>query len=238
MAILKVLTKYGTVVGVPGKNARNTVFRGVPYAQPPVGALRFAPPKEPIPWDGELFCTEYSASSIQREPVSPSIHTISEDSLYLNIWTPAESPEEKLPVMFWIHGGGFIAGSGTSPNFSGEALNAHGVILVTINYRLGALGYLALPELLERDGTTGNYGLLDQIAALKWVHENITAFGGDPDNITVFGFSAGGMSTRMLMCSPLSRGMISKIIVESGGGITDSDYYRPLSEKWISASGA
>lgn len=233
MALLTAVTHYGVVKGISSKSAGFSVFKGIPYAQPPVGSLRFVPPKPPVPWEGERLCTEYSPSSIQlpSPEAFEEIHTVSEDSLYLNIWTPAESSEEKLPVMFWIHGGGFIAGSGTSPNFSGEALNAHGVILVTINYRLGALGYLALPELLERDGTTGNYGLLDQIAALKWVHENIAAFGGDPDNITVFGFSAGGMSTRMLMCSPLSRGMISKIIVESGGGITDSDYYRPLSEK-------
>lgn len=232
MALNTAATKYGVVKGVAGKDPATTVFKGVPYAKPPVGSLRFAPPQAPTPWEGELLCNQYSPSSIQRRPfVDRDIKEISEDCLYLNIWTPAESTDEKLPVMFWIHGGGFTTGCGTSDEFDGEALNRHGAILVTINYRLGALGFLALPELAERDGMTGNSGLLDQIAALKWVHENIGSFGGDPDNITVFGFSAGGMSTRMLMCSPLSRGMISRIIVESGGGITDSDYYRPLEEK-------
>lgn len=232
MALLTAATNYGIVKGIAGKDPANTVFKGVPYAKPPVGALRFAPPQVPDSWEGELLCDKFSASAIQHRPFDePEIREISEDCLYLNIWTPAGSADEKLPVMFWIHGGGFVAGFGTSEEFDGEALNRHGVILVTINYRLGALGFLALPELAERDGMTGNSGLLDQIAALKWVHENISAFGGDPDNITVFGFSAGGMSTRMLMCSPLSRGMISRIIVESGGGITDSDYYRPLNEK-------
>ena len=184
------------------------------------------------PWEGELLCDHYSPSAIQRKPFEdPDVTEISEDCLYLNIWTPAKAPNEKLPVMFWIHGGGFTTGCGTSKEFDGDAFNNRGVILVTFNYRLGALGYIALPELAKRDGTTGNNGLLDQIAALKWVQANISAFGGDPDNITVFGFSAGGMSTRMLMCSPLSRDIMKRAIVESGSGITDSDYYRPLEEK-------
>jgi para-nitrobenzyl esterase len=232
LALTTVSTKYGALRGVLGENSGNAVFKGIPYAKPPVRALRFQPPQEPRPWEGELRCCRYAPSAIQREPFEdPEVSEISEDSLYLNVWTPASDPGEKLPVMFWLHGGGFIAGSGASREFDGAALNRHGVILVTANYRLGALGFLALPELAERDGTTGNSGLLDQVAALKWVHGNIAAFGGDPGNITVFGFSAGGMSTRMLMCSPLARGLIRRVIVQSGGGISDSDYYRPLGEK-------
>lgn len=232
MAMMTAVTKYGVLKGIAGKNPSTTVFKGVPYAKPPVGDLRFAPPQPPVPWDGELLCDRYSPSAIQRKPFEDEdVKEISEDCLYLNIWTPANSINEKLPVMFWVHGGGFTTGCGTSPEFDGEALNKRGVILVTFNYRLGALGYLALSELAERDGTTGNNGLLDQIAALRWVHSNIRAFGGDPDNITVFGFSAGGMSTRMLMCSPLSRDIMKRVIVQSGSGITDSDYYRPLKEK-------
>ncbi len=232
MALTTAYTKYGVLRGIPGKTPSNTVFKGVPYAKPPVGSLRFAPPRPVDPWEGELLCDHYSPSAIQRKPFEdPDVTEISEDCLYLNIWTPAKAPNEKLPVMFWIHGGGFTTGCGTSKEFDGDALNERGVILVTFNYRLGALGYIALPELAKRDGTTGNNGLLDQIAALKWVQANISAFGGDPDNITVFGFSAGGMSTRMLMCSPLSRDIMKRVIVESGSGITDSDYYRPLEEK-------
>lgn len=232
MALITAVTKYGILRGVCGKDPSNTVFKGIPYAKPPIGELRFAPPRSTDPWEGEKLCDTFSPSAIQRRPFEDrDIREISEDCLYLNIWTPAKTPDEKLPVMFWIHGGGFITGCGTSPEFDGEALNRRGVILVTFNYRLGALGYLALPELAKRDGTTGNNGLLDQIAALRWVQANINAFGGDPDNITVFGFSAGGMSTRMLMCSPLSRDIMKRVIVESGSGITDSDYYRPLEEK-------
>ena len=232
MALTTAYTKYGVLRGIPGKTPSNTVFKGVPYAKPPVGSLRFAPPRPVDPWEGELLCDHYSPSEIQRKPFEdPDVTEISEDCLYLNIWTPAKAPNEKLPVMFWIHGGGFTTGCGTSKEFDGDAFNNRGVILVTFNYRLGALGYIALPELAKRDGTTGNNGLLDQIAALKWVQANISAFGGDPDNITVFGFSAGGMSTRMLMCSPLSRDIMKRAIVESGSGITDSDYYRPLEEK-------
>lgn len=231
MALLTANTKYGILRGVPGRNPDNTVFKGVPYAKPPVGELRFAPPQECDPWKGEWICDRYQASAIQKLRHHPDVKELSEDCLYLNIWTPANGPDEKLPVLFWIHGGGFIAGTGNTDEFDGEALNGQGVILITINYRLGALGYLALPELETLHGNTGNNGLLDQIAALKWVYENISTFGGDPENITVFGFSAGGMSVRMLACSPLTKGMISKIIVQSGGGITDSDYYRPLEEK-------
>ena len=230
MSLLTVKTQSGIVRGIPGTDSSISVFKGIPYAKPPVGALRFAPPRPVDPWEGELLCDHYGASSFQKRREGENLE-MSEDCLTLNIWTPAAAPDAKLPVMFWVHGGGFIGGTGCSSEFDGELLGRKGVILVTFNYRLGALGYLALPELAERDGTTGNSGLLDQIAALRWVKANIEAFGGDKDNITTFGFSAGGMSVRMLMCSPLSRDMISRAIVQSGSGITDSDYYRPLKEK-------
>ena len=232
MALTTAVTKYGVVRGVPAANPAHTVFRGVPFAKPPIGELRFAPPQPPEKWEGEKLCDKFSASAIQRKPFADrDVVETSEDCLYLNVWTPAESPDEKLPVMFWVHGGGFITGTGTSAEFDGESFNKRGVILVTTNYRLGALGSLALPELYERDGTSGNNGLLDVMAALRWTWANIAAFGGDPGNITVFGFSGGGMTTRMLMSSPLTRDMIQRVIVESGSGITDSDYYRPLKEK-------
>ena len=232
MALTTAVTKYGVVRGVPAANPAHTVFRGVPFAKPPIGELRFAPPQPPEKWEGEKLCDKFSASAIQRKPFEDKdVKETSEDCLYLNVWTPAESPDEKLPVMFWVHGGGFITGTGTSAEFDGESFNKRGVILVTTNYRLGALGSLALPELYERDGTSGNNGLLDVMAALRWTWANIAAFGGDPGNITVFGFSGGGMTTRMLMSSPLTRDMIQRVIVESGSGITDSDYYRPLKEK-------
>ncbi|MCD8068912.1 MAG: carboxylesterase family protein, partial [Lachnospiraceae bacterium] len=231
MAMLTAETKFGVVRGVPGHNGKSTVFKGIPYAKPPVGELRFAPPVPCDPWEGELLCDHFQASPLQEGAPRREIPVISEDCLYLNIWTPAETGEEKLPVLFWVYGGGFVTGSGTEPEFGGEALNEKGAIVVTFNYRLSVMGFLALPQLLERDGVTGNSGLRDQMSALKWVHENIAAFGGDPDNITVFGFSAGGMSTRMLAVSPMSRDMIKRIIVQSGGGVTDSDYYRPLKEK-------
>jgi para-nitrobenzyl esterase len=238
-------TQYGLLKGVPGRDENVTVFKGIPYARPPVGMLRFTPPQRPLPWAGVLLCDKFSASAVQHKPFGdPDVREIGEDCLYLNIWAPAgaagktgggpagrESERGNCPVMFWIHGGGFVTGCGTSPEFDGEAFARKGVILVTVNYRLGALGFLALDALKARDGTTGNYGLLDQIAALSWVRGNIGAFGGDADNITVFGFSAGGMSARMLMCSPRARHMMRRVIVESGGGVTDSDNYRPLDEK-------
>lgn len=230
MAMLTVKTNCGSVRGIPGTDPSISVFKGIPYAAPPIGTLRFAPPRPVKPWEGELLCDHYGASSLQELRPGRELE-MSEDCLTLNIWTPANSTDEKLPVMFWVHGGGFIGGTGCSPTFDGELLGKKGVILVTFNYRLGALGFLALPELAERDGATGNSGLLDQMAALRWVKTNIEAFGGDKDNITIFGFSAGGMSVRMLMSSPLSRDMISHAIVQSGSGITDSDYYRPLEEK-------
>lgn len=245
MALTKTVTTYGTVVGIPGE-CGNTVFKGVPYAKPPVGNLRLMPPVAPDNWSGERLCDRFSSACIQytrKAPMSgapsaghappPEPHFVeSEDSLYLNIWTCAESPEENLPVMVWIHGGGFNKGAGFEPEFDGTAFNKNGVILVTINHRGGAMGYLTHPFLDQRDprGVSGNYGLLDQIAALKWVKENISAFGGDSEKVTVFGQSSGGMSTKFHLCTPLSRGLFKRAIIQSGGGLNGGDPVRPLKE--------
>lgn len=196
-------------------------YRGIPYAAPPVGELRWKEPQPVDPWDEVRPCVEYGPSCPQQESDWTgmlSIGEMDEDCLYLNVWSPAESPEERLPVMVWIHGGAFKSGSGSLPIYDGRHLAEKGVVLVTINYRLGALGFLA-HRLLSKEsphGVSGNYGLLDQIAALEWVRDNIASFGGDPGNVTIFGESAGGMSVLDLMASPLAAGLFHRAIVESG----------------------
>ena len=242
MAITKVQTRYGTLVGVSCNGG--TVFKGVPFAKPPVGERRFMAPQEPDPWEGELICDSWKNAPIHLRRIffpDGRVHEAksgvlgdSEDCLYLNIWTPAETGEEKLPVLLWIFGGGFGSGSGVSPIFDGEEINKRGVILVTINYRLGALGFAALPEFKERDPAhaNGNYGLLDQIAALKWVHDNISGFGGDPERVTVFGQSAGGMSCKFLTVSPLARGLFTGAVIQSGGGLNGGDPTPSLEEMY------
>lgn len=244
MAILKVQTKYGIVVGAP--DGESTLFQGVPYAKPPVGELRFHSPVEPEAWEGELDCTKPNAVACQysrRKIASTSVlrpdpnrtydkPAISEDCLYLNIWTPAEIGDEKLPVLCWIHGGMFTIGWGHEPEIDGKLVNKKGVIQVTVDYRLGALGFLAHPEFAKRDvtGATGNYGFLDQVMALKWIKENIAAFGGDPDRITVHGYSAGGISSKLHLISPLSRDLLFGSIVQSGGSLNAADPFRPVDD--------
>jgi para-nitrobenzyl esterase len=197
-------------------------YLGIPYAAPPVGDLRWKPPQPVVPWKGVRDCTAYGPScpqqlSLELGPLR--IGKTSEDCLYLNVWTPAASPGERLPVMVWIHGGSFTSGSGSMPIYSGETLARAGkVVVVTINYRLGALGFLAHPALSAESpqGVSGNYGLLDQIAALRWVQKNIAAFGGDPRRVTAFGESAGAISILDLTASPLAAGLFQRAIVESG----------------------
>jgi para-nitrobenzyl esterase len=247
MALKIAETKYGTVRGVAGENENITIFKGIPYAKPPVGELRFAGPQEPDKWEGEKVCDKWPTPCVQAFQGTPPMSrrkppkTVgfpapipegAEDSLYLNVFTPAQSHDEKLPVMLWIYGGGFGNGWCSEPDFRGEALCENGVILVACNYRLGVLGFLAHRDFAKKDphGSTGNYGIRDQIAALTWVYENIAAFGGDPQNITVFGQSAGGMSTRMLLCSPVARKMIRRVIVQSGGGLNAGDPTRNWQE--------
>lgn len=201
------------------------VFRGVPYAQPPVGDRRWQPPAPVASWDGVRDATTFGRACWQRERQS-SIALYSrgelsrsEDCLHLNIWTPAESPASALPVMVWFHGGGHRDGWGGPLMFDGTNLARQGVVLVTTNYRLGPFGFLAHPALTAEssEGSSGNYGLLDHIAALEWVRDNIRAFGGDSGNVTIFGQSAGAWSVCYLTASPLARGLFHKAIGQSGG---------------------
>jgi para-nitrobenzyl esterase len=208
-----------------GPDNEGKAFFNIPYAAPPVGDLRWRPPQPVKPWEGIRNCTERGCWCPQ--PSSPGLRRRtgpqSEDCLYLNIYTAAESDKERRPVMFWIHGGGHSIGSGNIRTYSGDQLaRKKGVVVVAINYRLGPLGYLAHPMLSKESGqdVSGNYGNLDQIAALKWVRRNITAFGGDPNNITVFGESAGARSTSMLLVSPLAKGLFHRAIIQSGMGLS------------------
>ncbi|MCP5183849.1 MAG: carboxylesterase family protein [Pseudomonadales bacterium] len=199
------------------------VFRGVPYAQPPVGARRFRPPAPLPPWTGTRPATAFGPACPQNPAPDAFVWSRgpfeqNEDCLYLNIWTPAAT-DAALPVMVWLHGGSHTTGFGHARIFDGTRLASRGVVLVTINYRLGALGFLAHPALADGDehGSTGNYGLLDAIAALTWVRDNIAAFGGNPDNVTVFGQSAGSQSVCALTVSPLARGLFHRAIGQSAG---------------------
>ena len=204
------------------------VYRGIPFAAPPVGALRWRPPQPVQPWDGVRPCPSFGPACPQPERAFASLlvaeapQTISEDCLYLNVWTPARRSPRPRPVMVWIHGGGFDSGWGHQRDFDGAALARKGAVVVSINYRLGPLGFFAHPLLsAESDRhVSGNYGLLDQIAALTWVQTNIGAFGGDPDRVTLFGESAGGLSVNLLRVSPLARGLFQRAIVQSGPGGT------------------
>jgi para-nitrobenzyl esterase len=196
-------------------------YLGIPYAAPPVGELRWREPQAVDPWQEVRPCTSYGPACPQPEADFAGMTGVaetSEDCLYLNVWTPAQSPEERLPVMVWIHGGAFATGAGSLHLYDGHKLAKKGVVLVTINYRLGPFGFMAHPLLSEESphGVSGNFGLLDQIAALKWVQRNIEAFGGDPGLVTVFGESAGGMSICDLLVSPLAEGLFHRAIVESG----------------------
>ncbi len=225
-------TDKGKVSGVADKENGLTVFKGIPYAAAPVGDLRWKRPQPHEPWEGVLECTEFGNASVQadREPGSfywkefyqDGDPARSEDCLYLNVWTPAAGDAEaNLPVVVWIHGGAFTGGYGHEIEFDGTAYSKKGVILVTINYRLGMCGFLAHPLLTEENGgkSSGNYGFYDQLAALQWVHNNIRNFGGDPGNVTVMGQSAGAGSVQTLISSPLTKDLINKAIIQSGGGL-------------------
>ena len=210
----QVKIEQGIVQGTIENGLR--VFKGIPFAAPPVGEFRWKAPQPTEKWDSVLQTTEFAPAPIQSgNPPSGK----SEDCLYLNIWTPTKSAKECLPVMVWIHGGGFSFGSTGEPVYSGEKLAKKGVVLVSIAYRVGQLGFLAHPELSAENPNhvSGNYGLLDQIAALKWIQNNIAAFGGDPNRVTIFGESAGGISVSMLCASPLAKGLFHGAISQSGG---------------------
>ncbi len=217
----------GTTVGEPGKEVR--IYRGVPYAAPPVGDLRWKPPQPVEPWTGIRECTAFSDSAAQVE-VGFAPGPKSEDSLYLNVLTPAKKTGERLPVMVWFHGGGYSIGSGNQAPYYSPSLAQHGAILVSVNHRLGPIGLMALPALSAEspDGVSGNYMFLDLIAALKWVQTNIAAFGGDPDNVTIFGESGGGGKTDALVASPLAKGLFHRAIYESGANVERRDGRRML----------
>jgi len=201
---------------IRGKHAGSTDnYLGIPYAAPPVGALRWRPPQPPVRWHGTRPATHYAPHCPQPTGVFGSPST-SENCLFLNVFRPASQSSRDLPVMFWIHGGGYVGGE--SDDYNPAGLVKDGVIVVTINYRLGALGFLAHPALASRPGgPTGDYGLMDQQAALRWVRQNIRAFGGNPANVTIFGESAGGQSVLVQLISPTARGLFAKAIAESGG---------------------
>ena len=234
----------GRLAGAPSPLGEEVmVYRGVPFAAPPVGGLRWRPPEPPAAWEGVRDATE-AAPACMQNPLPAAVQTfydagvdrMDEDCLYLNVWTAAE-PDDRAPVLVWIHGGGLSIGNGADITYDGTRLAQRGVVLVTINYRLGAFGYLAHPLLSAESGhgASGNYGLLDQVAALGWVQRNIAAFGGDPTRVTIFGESAGSWSVNQLMATPLARGLFHAAIGESGGGFGPRGGAAPRAE--IEAAG-
>jgi para-nitrobenzyl esterase len=226
--INSVSTKAGLVSGITNADGTVKIFKGIPFAAPPVGDLRWKAPIEVASWEGIRKCDTFAASAMQAKPAPFAMWTkefmtpekpLSEDCLYLNIWTNAKTVDDLKPVIVWIHGGAFTGGSGSVPLYDGEEMAKKGVVFITINYRLGIFGFFAHPELSKEspDSVSGNYGILDQIAALKWVKENIHSFGGDPANVTIDGQSAGAFSVNALVVSPLAKGLFHKAIAQSGG---------------------
>lgn len=223
-----VQTRQGKVQGVPGKQPGVTVFKGIPFAAPPVGELRWKMPEPPASWEGVRDGSQYGSPCIQpkapnRVPVNsatdfPDSPEPSEDCLYLNVWTPAQTGDEKLPVMVWLYGGAYSEGGGNAPFSEGDHLAAKGVVMVTFNYRVGSLGFFSHPELTTESGkdASGNQALGDSIAALQWVKANIAAFGGDPDRVTIFGESAGAAMNAGLVGAPPARGTFERAISQSG----------------------
>jgi para-nitrobenzyl esterase len=209
-----------------------TTFKGIPYAAPPVGEFRWRAPQPVKAWKGVRDATKYCADCPQRLwPGSKA--TTSEDCLFLNVWAPSGATKKsKLPVMVWIHGGAFVGGSGSDPGVAGNSFAQQGVLLLTINYRLGRLGHFAFPALSKEhpEEFKGSYAYMDQIAALKWIKENIAAFGGDPNNVTIFGFSAGGVSVHSLLTIPAAKGLFHKAIGQSSGGRDGVLTGRPMSK--------
>jgi para-nitrobenzyl esterase len=215
----------GILEGVVSADGKVRAFKGIPYAAPPVGSLRWQPPQPVKPWTGVRPAIEYGPRAMQGRIFDDMVFRDSgpsEDCLYLNVWAPEHRPAAKLPVMVWIHGGGFVAGASSEPRQDGTNLCQRGVVVVSMNYRMGVFGFLAHPELTRESPhhASGNYGLMDMIAALQWVRDNIAAFGGDPGNVTIFGESAGSMAVSALMATPLAQGLFHKAIGESGGFIS------------------
>jgi para-nitrobenzyl esterase len=222
---LKVGTDGGKVQGTLSSDGQVRAFLGIPYAAPPVGPLRWKPPQPAAKWPGVRSATSFGPRCMQAPLNSDMVFRdsgLSEDCLTLNVWTPAEKNSAPLPVMVWIYGGGFDTGGTSEPRQDGEHLAHKGVIVVSMNYRLGIFGFFALPSLAAEspNHAAGNYGLMDQLAAIDWVRRNIAAFGGDPAKVTIFGESAGSISVSAQMASPLSKGLFAQAIGESGGALT------------------
>jgi len=230
----------GKVQGVQAESPGVYVYRGIPYAAPPIKELRWKAPQPVIPWEGVKVADTFGHPPFQAVHYPGGYTTewgygnesaYSEDCLYLNVWTTAPGQtDRKLPVALWIFGGGLREGWGSEPEFDGEAWAGKEVVLVTFNYRVGVFGFLTHPELSAEspEGVSGNYGILDQIEALKWVKKNIAQFGGDPNNVTIFGQSAGGRSTKTLCASPLARGLFNKAIIMSASGLGSMPAFAPL----------
>ncbi|OJV14725.1 MAG: esterase [Dyadobacter sp. 50-39] len=220
----------GKISGTTGSDGRISIYKGIPFAAPPVGDLRWKAPQPVKKWNGVLACDHFGPSPMQGDPAPFSMWSaeflipktpIGEDCLYLNVWAEKQGkPGGKKPVLVWIYGGGFVSGGAGCAIYDGEATAKKGVVFVSINYRVGAFGFFAHPELTKESGknASGNYGLMDQIAALKWVKKNIAQFGGDPENVTIAGQSAGSMSVNCLVASPQAKGLFNKAIAESGAG--------------------
>jgi len=238
-AIIK--TEAGLISGSKNVGGDIRIFKGIPFAAPPLAAFRWKAPQPLVPWVGVKKCLNFGPSAMQNKPVPfsmwsqefliPTGGIISEDCLYLNVWTNAKNAKAKLPVVVWIYGGGFTSGGSAAPIYDGEASAKKGVVFVSINYRVGIFGFFAHPQLTKESGknASGNYGLMDQIAALKWVQKNIAAFGGDADNVTIAGQSAGSMSVNCLVASPLAKNLFNKAIAESGASVMGGSLSRTKS---------
>ena len=237
-AALAVRTDAGLVSGTPTRVPGVTAYRGIPFAAAPVGPRRWRAPSPVRKWAGVRAADRYGAAC--PAPRNDAGEVMGEDCLFLNVWTGARRAGERRPVMVWLHGGGFAAGSGSDPKTNGVGLAAKGVVLVTVNYRLGALGFLATPALSGESGhaASGNYGLLDQVAALQWVQRNIASFGGDPRRVTLFGHSAGGGSVNFLSISPLAKGLFSQALAESQVRWASDLELRYLSSSWRAKASA
>jgi len=224
ISLLVASTTFAQTVKVDGGRLEGTVeeglrvYRGIPFAAPPVGDLRWRPPQPAAKWEGVRKAGDFGRACLQINQAIANLPAPSEDCLYLNVWTPARQGE-RLPVMVWIHGGGFTAGTPPERLYHGEAIAKKGVVFVSVAYRLGVFGFFAHPELSAESPrhASGNYGLLDMIAGLQWVKKNVAAFGGDPSNVTIFGESAGGIAVSMLCASPLAKGLFHAAISQSGG---------------------
>lgn len=232
--------KTGKVSGTRSSDQQIISFKGIPFAAPPVGPLRWKAPQPVSPWQGIKDCSRFSASPMQPKPAPFSMWTseflipeepISEDCLYLNVWTSSATKNKKKPVLVWIYGGGFSSGGSACPIYDGEALARKDIVVVSINYRVGIFGFFAHPELKEDGEKSGNFGLLDQIAALQWIKENIQSFGGDPKQVTIAGQSAGAMSVNALVASPMAAGLFNKAIAQSGANFTGTNPTKAIAEQ-------